>query len=160
MRVEIIASAFALAAALCVGFVAENAALAADAAPAATASGRTASPAGAKVYFINIQNGARVKSPVLVQFGLSGMGIAPFGLTGPGTQNTGHHHLIVDSPPPALDVPIPADMTHVHYGRGQTEATVMLAPGQHTLQLVLADALHIPHDPPVMSERITITVEP
>jgi hypothetical protein len=160
MRVEIIATAVALAAAFCVGVAAETAALAADAAPATTASGRTPSPAGARVYFINIQNGARVKSPVLVQFGLSGMGIAPFGLTGAGTQNTGHHHLIVDSPPPALDVPIPADMTHVHYGRGQTEATVMLAPGQHTLQLVLADALHIPHDPPVMSERITITVEP
>jgi hypothetical protein len=131
----------------------------APAAPAA-AGQRTPSPAGAKVYFINIQNGARVKSPVLVQFGLSGMGIAPFGLTGAGTENTGHHHLIIDAPTPALDVPIPANPMHVHYGRGQTEATVNLPAGQHTLQLVLADALHIPHNPPVMSERITITVEP
>ena len=150
-----------VAAAVIAGGLAVCANAAEQAAPApAGANQRTPSPAGAKVYFINIQNGARVKSPVLVQFGLSGMGIAPFGLTGPGTQNTGHHHLIIDSPPPALDVPIPANPMHVHYGRGQTEATVELPPGQHTLQLVLADALHIPHNPPVMSERITITVEP
>lgn len=161
MRIQIFAAAVTLAAVSSLSMSLFDAAFAADAAaPAVTASGRTASPAGAKVYFINIQNGARVKSPLTVQFGLTGMGVAPFGLTGPGTQNTGHHHLIVDAPTPAFDVPIPADMTHVHYGRGQTEATVVLPPGQHTLQLVLADAGHIPHDPPVMSERITITVEP
>jgi len=120
----------------------------------------TPSPEGARVYFINLENGDHVQSPVLVQFGLSGMGIAPFGLTGAGTENTGHHHLIVDADAPPAGVPIPADMMHVHYGRGQTEATVTLPPGQHTLQLVLGDALHIPHNPPVMSERITITVDP
>jgi hypothetical protein len=156
MKTRIVAAAVIAAGLAVCAQAAEQAA-----APAAAgATQRTPSPAGAKVYFINIQNGARVKSPVLVQFGLSGMGVAPFGLTGPGTQNTGHHHLVIDSPPPALDVPIPANPTHVHYGRGQTEATVELPPGQHTLQLVLADALHIPHNPPVMSERITITVEP
>ncbi len=161
MRTQLLATAIALVAFGTVGASVYDAALAADAAaPATTASGRTASPASAKVYFINLQNGAHVKSPVTVQFGLTGMGVAPFGLVGPGTQNTGHHHLIVDAPTPALDVPIPADMTHVHYGRGQTEATVALTPGQHTLQLVLADAAHIPHDPAVMSDRITITVDP
>jgi len=121
----------------------------------------TVSPEGARVYFINLQDGQHVRSPVLVQFGLSGMGIAPFGLQGPNTANTGHHHLIIDADTPAAGVPIPADPMHqIHYGRGQTEATVMLGPGQHTLQLVLGDAAHIPHNPTVMSQRITITVDP
>ena len=157
MKTAIVAAVLAAGVAVCAN-AAQNAP--APAAPAAAANQRTPSPPGAKVYFINLQSGARVRSPVLVQFGLSGMGIAPFGLTGAGTENTGHHHLVIDAPPPALDVPIPANPMHVHYGRGQTEATVNLPPGQHTLQLVLADALHIPHNPPVMSERITITVEP
>ena len=158
MKLHLLAASAAIVAAASLGIVVEQA-IAADAAAPAGAGG-TPSPAGAKVYFINLQNGQHVKSPLLIQFGLTGMGIAPFGLTGQGTQNTGHHHLIIDAPPPEAGVPIPADMMHVHYGRGQTEAMVMLAPGQHTLQLVLADAAHIPHVPPVMSERITITVDP
>jgi hypothetical protein len=144
-----------LAGAIVVALAAAVPVLAQDAAP-----GATPSPAGAKVYFINLKDGQHVKSPLLVQFGLSGMGVAPFGLTGANTANTGHHHLIIDAATPAAGVPIPADATHVHYGRGQTEAMVMLAPGPHTLQLVLADAGHIEHVPPVVSDKITITVDP
>jgi hypothetical protein len=118
----------------------------------------TPSPKGAKVYFVNIKNGDTVSSPFLVQFGLSGMGVAPVGVD---TANTGHHHLIIDTKlsPEALKAPIAADAKHVHYGGGQTEAMVTLPPGQHTLQLVLGNWSHIPHDPPVMSEIITITVK-
>lgn len=119
------------------------------------------SPAGAKVYFINLKSGDVVKSPVLVQFGLSGMGIAPAGLDDEKTANTGHHHLLIDAEltGDALKEPIPMDDNHRHFGKGQTEAKIELKPGKHTLQLVLGNWTHLPHDPPVMSERITITVE-
>jgi Domain of unknown function (DUF4399) len=118
---------------------------------------QTPSPAGAKVYFINLKDGAEVTSPFLVQFGLTGMGIAPAGVEKP---NTGHHHLLIDTTLTAdqMKEAIPADDTHKHFGGGQTEAMVSLPKGQHTLQLVLADWTHIPHVPPVMSETITITV--
>jgi hypothetical protein len=121
------------------------------------AAAQTPSPAGAKVYFINLKDGAEVISPFLVQFGLSGMGVAPAGVEKP---NTGHHHLLIDTTLTAdqMKEAIPADDTHKHFGGGQTEAMVILPPGQHTLQLVLADWTHIPHEPPVMSEPITITV--
>jgi hypothetical protein len=95
-----------------------------------------------------------------VRFGLSGMGVAPAGVED--KANTGHHHLIIDAPAPsgeALNEPIPADDHHKHFGGGQTETSVELAPGSHTLQLVLGDWSHIPHNPPVMSEKITITVK-
>jgi Domain of unknown function (DUF4399) len=123
----------------------------------APAAAQTASPAGAKVYIINLKDGAEVTSPFLVQFGLSGMGVAPAGVEKP---NTGHHHLLIDTKLTAeqMKQPIPADDTHKHFGGGQTEAMVTLPNGQHTLQLVLADWTHIPHEPPVMSEPITITV--
>jgi hypothetical protein len=116
----------------------------------------TPSPAGAEVYFISPQDGATVSSPVNVKFGLKGMGIAPAGMA---FENTGHHHLLVDAMTPALDAPIPADATHIHFGKGQTETSVDLKPGKHTLQLVLGDQLHQPHDPAVMSKVITITVK-
>lgn len=118
---------------------------------------QTPSPAGAKVYFINLKDGAEVDSPFLVQFGLSGMGIAPAGVEKP---NTGHHHLLIDTTmtPEQLKEPIPADDNHKHFGGGQTEAMVTLPKGKHTLQLLLGDWTHIPHVPPVMSEPITITV--
>jgi hypothetical protein len=121
------------------------------------AAAQTPSPAGAKVYFINLKDGAEVTSPFLVQFGLTGMGIAPAGVEKP---NTGHHHLLIDTKLTAdqMKEAIPADDTHKHFGGGQTEAMVSLPKGQHTLQLVLADWTHIPHVPPVMSETITITV--
>lgn len=123
-----------------------------------TALAETPSPAGAKVYFINLKDGQTVTSPFLVQFGLSGMGIAPAGVDKP---NTGHHHLLIDTTLSGdqLKQPIPADDKHRHFGLGQTEAMVALPPGRHTLQLALGDWSHIPHAPPVMSDVITITVQ-
>lgn len=124
--------------------------------PAATALPRTAAPAGATVYFLSPENGATVTSPVTVRFGLRGMGVAPAGVT---AANTGHHHLLIDvAALPPDDQPIPNDATHRHFGLGQTETELALEPGTHTLQLVVGDHLHIPHDPPVRSEKITITV--
>lgn len=117
---------------------------------------RTAAPDGAAVYFITPADGASVTSPVLVRFGLSGMGVAPAGTD---KDKTGHHHLLIDRTLEEADDPIPADDNHRHFGGGQTETTVELAPGEHTLQLVLGDHNHIPHMPPVMSKVITITVE-
>lgn len=123
-----------------------------------SAVAQTASPPAAKVYFINLQDGAKVKSPFLVQFGLSGMGVAPAGVEKP---DTGHHHLLIDTTMTgdALKTAIPADATHKHFGGGQTETMLTLPPGQHTLQLLLGDWSHVPHNPPVMSQPITITVE-
>lgn len=140
---------FALAAALLLPAALSSAALA----------DRTPAPDGAEVYFITPEEGATVSSPVTVKFGLKGMGIAPAGVA---HDKTGHHHLLIDTGLPEgedLDYAIPADDNHVHFGGGQTETTVELEPGTHTLQLLLGDANHIPHDPPVASEQITITVE-
>ena len=126
-----------------------------DAAPAAPP--RTSAPENALAYFLSPANGATVSSPVTIRFGLRGMGVAPAGVT---TANTGHHHLLVDVETlPPDNLPIPNDANHRHFGLGQTETELTLAPGQHTLQLVLGDALHIPHQPPVRSEKITITVQ-
>jgi len=121
-------------------------------------AGETPAPADAKVYFINIKDGETVTSPVLIRFGLSGMGIAPAGTQ---AENTGHHHLIIDDAleGTALDQAIPMDEHHLHFGKGQTEASVTLPKGKHTLQLVLGDWTHIPHKPSVMSEKITVNVE-
>ena len=121
-------------------------------------AGETPAPAEAKVYFVNIKDSDTVTSPVKIQFGLSGMGIAPAGTEVP---NTGHHHLLIDTTleGEALNEAIPMDEHHLHFGKGQTEASVELSKGQHTLQLVLGDWSHVPHKPPVMSERITVTVE-
>lgn len=116
----------------------------------------TAAPEGAKVYIIAPADGAEVTSPVTVQFGLAGMGVAPAGTQAP---HTGHHHLIIDSELPVLDQPVPKDEKHIHFGGGQTEVTLELSPGEHTLQLLMGDHLHVPHNPPVISERITITVK-
>jgi hypothetical protein len=117
---------------------------------------RTEAPEGAEVYFVSPQNGETVASPVTVVFGLRGMGVAPAGVNLPAT---GHHHLIIDAPTPNLDLPIPTDANHRHFGAGQTEVTVSLEPGTHTLQLVLGDLNHVPHSKPVVSETITITVK-
>ena len=117
---------------------------------------RTPSPPGARVYFISPAPGETVTSPVTVRFGLSGMGVAPAGVQ---AASTGHHHLLVDSPLPPLDQPIPADRQHVHYGAGFTETRIELPPGTHTLQLLMGDDRHVPHDPPVVSEPITIVVQ-
>lgn len=114
-------------------------------------------PSGPVVYFANLADGAQVTSPVRIEFGLLGMMVKPAGEV---VEGTGHHHLLVNTriEPDALDEPIPADAQHIHFGGGQTRATVDLPPGRHTLQLLLADGNHVPHDPPVMSDPITITV--
>lgn len=118
---------------------------------------RTPAPAGAKVYFISPAADAVVSNPVTVRFGLSGMGVAPAGTV---KENTGHHHLLVDVETlPAMDLPLPNDANHRHFGGGQTEITLELTPGKHTLQLLLGDANHIPHDPPVLSDKISIEVK-
>ena len=112
--------------------------------------------AAPELYFVEPTDGETVTSPVRVVFGLSGMGVAPAGVD---KKDTGHHHLIVDAELPPLDKPIPSDEHYRHFGGGQTETVIDLPPGEHTLQLLLGNALHVPHDPPVVSERITITVE-
>lgn len=122
------------------------------------------SPEGAQVYFIGLEDGATVESPLTVHFGLSGMGVAPAGTDVP---NTGHHHLLINRAPMGEGPDgeeewlygLPADDNHRHFGGGQTQVTLDLPPGAHTLQLVLADMNHVPHDPPVFSEVITVTVE-
>ena len=117
---------------------------------------RTPSPEGAGVYIISPADGAVVDSPVTVTFGLKGMGVAPAGID---KANTGHHHLLIDlKETPAVDAPLPTDANHRHFGGGQTEVAVELRPGKHTLQLILGDQSHIPHDPPVLSKTITIVV--
>lgn len=118
---------------------------------------REPAPVGAEAYIISPKDGARVKGPVTVVFGLKGMGVAPAGIK---MENTGHHHLLIDSDPPTdLSQPLPANEKSVHFGKGQTETTLTLSPGKHTLQLVLGDSLHVPHEPAVVSKKITIIVE-
>jgi len=122
------------------------------------------SKAGAKQYFVNLKDGDTVSSPLTVVFGLSGMGVAPAGID---KANTGHHHILINRAPlgkgegggDEFKDSIPADEKHVHFGGGQTEKTLKLAPGKYTLQLVLGDKDHIPHNPPVTSEVISITVK-
>ena len=123
-----------------------------------SAPAQTPSPANATVYFINLKDGDTVSSPFKVQFGLTGMGVAPAGVEKP---NTGHHHLIIDTTLSADEqkAPIPSDAKHLHFGGGQTEAMVTLPPGPHTLQLVLGDWSHVPHVPPIMSQVIKVTVK-
>ena len=129
-----------------------------------SAQDRSPAPQGARVYFVNLEDNVTVRSPVTVVFGLEGMGVAPAGTEKAGT---GHHHLILDRPPlgegedgsAELSQGIPADENHIHFGGGQTQFTLDLEPGSHSLQLVLGDLNHVPHDPPVVSDRITIIVE-
>ncbi len=124
----------------------------------------TPSHPDAKVYFVNLMDGDTVTSPVTVIFGLSSMGISPAGLE---KENTGHHHLLIDRPAigkgedgaDEMLYGLPADEHHVHFGGGQTETVIELSPGRHTLQLVLGDASHVPHETPVVSKVITINVE-
>ena len=115
------------------------------------------SPEGAALYFISPRDGEVVPETFTVQFGLSSMGVAPAGIE---FQNTGHHHLLINVDElPNLTLPIPADEQHVHFGLGQTETEVTLPPGEHRLQLLLGNHLHIPHNPPVMSQAIKVVVE-
>jgi len=126
---------------------------------AVQAQDRTPSPHGAKVFFVGLKDGATVSNPVTVKFGIKGMTLAPAGTA---TPNSGHHHLLIDTDVPAdLSKPLPAVPDKiVHFGKAQTETTLTLPPGKHTLQLLLGDQNHIPHNPPVMSKKITITVSP
>jgi hypothetical protein len=114
------------------------------------------SPAGAKVYLIEPKDGVEVKSPVKVVFGLSGMGVAPAGTQ---FENSGHHHLLIDDPQITVAQPLPTSEQVLHYGKGQTEAMVELKPGKHTLQLLFADWKHQPHNPALLSEKVTVTVK-
>ena len=123
--------------------------------PLSLFAGETPSPEGAKAYFIDLKDGETVKSPFLVRFGLTEqMGIAPALADWP---DTGHFHLLIDKKPPNPNRPISNKNLHLH--RGQTEATVELSKGMHTLQIVMGDYSHLPHNPPVMSERISVKVE-
>ncbi len=120
------------------------------------AQDRTPSPAGAEVYIISPKDGAKVASPFVVEFGLKGMGVAPAGVK---IENTGHHHLLIDTDAPTdLNAPLPSSEKVVHFGKGQTQTTLTLPPGKHTLQLLLGDNSHVPHNPPVISKKITVTV--
>src|SRR5688572_21206451 len=121
---------------------------AAPAAPGAPpALTRKPAPAGAMAYIVEPADGARVTNPVRVVFGLKGFGVAPAGVD---RNDAGHHHLLVDVGMPAnLALPIPNDDQHRHFGGGQTETTLTLPPGRHTLQMLLGDHLHIPHEPPI-----------
>lgn len=116
----------------------------------------TPAPPGAEVYFISPKDGETVSGPVTVRFGLKGMGVAPAGMQ---KDATGHHHLLIDADLPSLDQPVPTDDHHKHFGAGQTETVITLPPGKHTLQLLLGDFAHTPHEPPVMSPKITIEVK-
>ena len=117
----------------------------------------TPAPGGAAVYIISPANGATVGQEVTVRFGLKGMGVAPAGVA---KEHTGHHHLLVDVKElPAAGQPIPNDANHIHFGGGQTETTLKLKPGTHTLQLELGDQNHVPFDPAVVSKKITIHVK-
>jgi hypothetical protein len=124
--------------------------------PVAMPVTRKPAPADARVYFVGLQNGAEVPSELTIRFGLTNMGVAPAGLD---NANTGHHHLLIDANVPALDVPIPSDFNHLHFGAGQTEAVVTLPPGKHKLQLLFADENHVPHNPAVMSAPIEVIVK-
>ncbi len=120
-------------------------------------SHRTPSPPGATVGFANLADGDVVPPVFTVKFSVNGMTVAPAGSQ---VENTGHHHLLIDvAELPDMNQPLPATDHIRHFGKGQTEAELTLPEGQHTLQLLFADYAHIPHSPPVMSKRITITVK-
>ena len=116
----------------------------------------TASPDSAAVFFITPSDGDTVSNPVSIEFGIRAMEVVKAGVDKP---DSGHHHLLIDTGLPPAGLPIPADDQHVHFGDGSTSTEIALAPGQHTLRLLLGDHRHIPHDPPVASEPITIMVE-
>lgn len=127
------------------------------AAAAGASMAREKAPAGAEVFFVSPKDGAHVGQDVRVEFGVKGILLLPAGDATPGS---GHHHLLIDARGlPPLDAPIPNDATHKHYGKGQTEDTIHLAPGTHTLQLDFADARHLQFDPPLVSKKITIHVK-
>ena len=115
------------------------------------------SAAAPRVYIESPENGALVQSPVEIVFALDGMELAPAGTY---ATDTGHHHLIIDNELPDLGMPIPSDNNHLHFGKAQDRVLLDLEPGLHTLQLLLGDGSHIPHQPPLISEKIVIRIVP
>jgi hypothetical protein len=113
--------------------------------------GPTRSPQGVAVHFVGLDDGAKLPTKVTIRFGLRDMGVAPVGLE---RDNSGYHHLLIDTELPPLHTPIPNDFNHLHFGAGQTEAEITLKPGPHTLQLLFGDKDHVPHRPP----RIRVVV--
>jgi len=158
MRLAFVATLLALSLAACgdTGTPSSHGAPHKEGAPSAGAIPRTPSPPGAKVFLIEPKDGAVVKNPITVKFGVEGMKVVPAGTDEP---DSGHHHLLIDTKLADYDAPIPADDQHKHYGKAQTEATIELPTGKHTLQDVFADKNHIPHEPPVQSDVTTIAVE-
>jgi len=124
--------------------------------PAPVVLERTASATGATVFFISPADGDSVSNPIKVVFGIEGMDVVAAGTNAP---HSGHHHLLIDTDLPDFGLPIPKDSNHVHFGDGSTETEITLESGSHTLQMILGDHLHIPHDPPLISDPITIHVE-
>jgi hypothetical protein len=117
---------------------------------------RTPSTDGASVFFITPANGSSVSNPIRIEFGIAGMDVVKAGIDQP---HSGHHHLLIDTDLPDVGLPIPADEHHIHFGDGSTATEITLPPGEHTLQMLLGDHLHIPHNPPLVSQPITVTVE-
>lgn len=130
----------------------EQPASASDIKPAA----KEISATNASVYFITPTSGTTVSSPVSIEFGIAGMAVVPAGEDKP---RSGHHHLVIDAPLPDLSLPVPKNAHYVHFGDGSASTELTLEPGEHTLQLLFADFLHIPHEPAIKSETITIIVE-
>lgn len=124
--------------------------------PAAAALDRTPSPAGARVFFIRPTAGETLRNPITIEFGIEGMDVVKAGNDQP---DSGHHHLLIDTGLPPLGLPIPADANHIHFGDGSQSAEITLPPGTHTLTMLLGDHRHLPHDPPVASAPITVTVQ-
>ena len=121
------------------------------------ATARTKAPHGARVFIVSPKDGATVGQDVTVKFGVKAIAVKP---AGDATPNSGHHHLLIDEKElPPLDAPIPNDTTHKHYGKGQTEDTIHLQPGTHTLQLDFGDTAHRQFDPPLVSKKITVHVK-
>ena len=110
-----------------------------------------------RIFFTNLSDGESVTSPVTVRFGIKGMSIVPAGINKP---MSGHHHLLINLENlPDMTKPIPADKNHLHFGKGQTETIIELPKGKHSLQLLLGNYIHVPHEVPLLSEKIEIIVE-
>lgn len=158
-RTAAVTTAFALAGAGCSKSPDPEPAAAATPAPseaAAPALPRTPAPEGARTFIVSPADGATVTSPFMVEFGAENITVIA---AGDNTPDSGHHHLLIDAPLPEFGLPVPKSDQYVHFGGGQTQTELTLEPGTHTLQLLFGDYLHIPHDPPIYSEVITITVE-
>jgi hypothetical protein len=121
------------------------------------ASAATPAPKGAEVSIVSPKDGATVPQTFVVKFAVENIALAP---AGDATKNTGHHHLLIDVDKlPAAGQPIPNDANHLHFGKAQTQAEVTLPPGKHTLQQEMGDSGHMPIDPPIVSEKITVNVK-